>query len=33
MKNDVFSADGPELTSPKMKDVDTDHSRIAICWT
>ncbi|HET9606190.1 MAG TPA: sigma-70 factor domain-containing protein, partial [Nitrospira sp.] len=26
MKNDVFSADGPELKSPEMKDVDTDHS-------
>ena len=26
MKNDLFSADGPELKSPEMKDVDTDHS-------
>jgi RNA polymerase primary sigma factor len=26
MKNDLFSADGPELKSPEMKDVDADHS-------
>src|SRR6185436_1278327 len=26
MKNDLFPADGPELKSPEMKDVDTDHS-------
>jgi RNA polymerase primary sigma factor len=26
MKNDVFAADGPELKSPEVKDVDTDHS-------
>ena len=26
MKNDLFSADGPELKSPELKDVDTDHS-------
>jgi RNA polymerase primary sigma factor len=26
MKNDLFSADGPELKSPGVKDVDTDHS-------
>jgi RNA polymerase primary sigma factor len=26
MKNDLFPADSPELKSPQMKDVDTDHS-------
>lgn len=26
MKNDLFSADGPELKSPELKDTDTDHS-------
>ena len=26
MKNDLFSADGPELKSPELKDADTDHS-------
>jgi RNA polymerase primary sigma factor len=26
MKNDLFSADGPELKSPALKDADTDHS-------
>ncbi len=26
MKNDLFSADGPELKSPGLKDADTDHS-------
>ncbi|HSC57763.1 MAG TPA: sigma-70 family RNA polymerase sigma factor, partial [Nitrospira sp.] len=26
MKNDLFSADSPELKSPQVKDVDTDHS-------
>ena len=26
MKNDLFSADGPELKAPQLKDVDTDHS-------
>jgi len=26
MKNDLFSADGPELKTPERKDVDTDHS-------
>jgi RNA polymerase primary sigma factor len=26
MKNDLFSADGPELKSPELKDADTDRS-------
>jgi RNA polymerase primary sigma factor len=26
MKNDVFTADGPELKSPEIKEVDADHS-------
>ena len=26
MKNDLFSADGPELKSPGVKDADADHS-------
>jgi len=26
MKNDLFAADGPELKSPGLKDVDADHS-------
>ena len=26
MKNDLFSADGPEEKSPEMKDADVDHS-------
>jgi len=26
MKNDMFSADGPEKKSPEMKDADVDHS-------
>jgi RNA polymerase primary sigma factor len=26
MKNDLFSADGPEMKSPEIKDADADHS-------
>jgi RNA polymerase primary sigma factor len=26
MKNDLFAAEGPELKSPEIKDVDADHS-------